>query len=150
MTYTFTLDYPLPTTYIPELSHGITSSNLWLWLAFFFRICTHTHTHTHIYIYMFKKKVGFGFKKKEKLYIYMCVCIYNKSMILPIVFHWGYIGLYVYGFQVVHSRSLEQVNIAIMFSFGFVYIKSMNKVILDLAHGFLWGYILNPRFAHSV
>ena len=46
--------------------------------------------------------------------------------------------------------SLEQVNIAIMFSFGFVYIKSMNKVILDLAHGFLWGYILNPRFAHCV
>ena len=60
------------------------------------------------------------------------------------------IGLRVYGFQVVHCGSLEQANIAIMFSFGFVYIKSMNKVILDLAHSFLWGYILNPRFTHSV
>ena len=29
-------------------------------------------------------------------------------------------------------------------------IKSVNKVILDLAHGFHWSYILNPRFAHGV
>ena len=34
------------------------------------------------------------------------------------------IGLYLYGFHVVHCGSLEQVNIVIMFSFGFVYIKS--------------------------
>ena len=62
-------------------------------------------------------------------------------MILPTVFHWGYmllsplgdifvyilnlrIGLCVYGFHVEHCGSLEQVNVAIMFSFGFLYIKS--------------------------
>ena len=67
--------------------------------------------------------------------------IYNKSMILPTIFRLGYmllsplgdifvyilnlrIGLFVYGFHVVHCGSLEQVNIAIMFSFRFVYIKS--------------------------
>ena len=34
------------------------------------------------------------------------------------------IGLCVFGFHIVHCGPLEQVNIAIMFSFRFVYIKS--------------------------
>ena len=38
MTYTFMLDCPLPTKYIIELSHGITSSNLYIWLTFCFWI----------------------------------------------------------------------------------------------------------------
>ena len=72
---------------------------------------------------------------------YIYIYIYNKSMILPTIFRLGYmllsplgdifvyilnlrIGLFVYGFHVVHCGSLEQVNIAITSSFGFVYITS--------------------------
>ena len=61
------------------------------------------------------------------IYIY----IYNKSMILPIVFHWGYMLLnplgdiyaYILNPRIGHCASLEQVNFAITFSFGYVYVN---------------------------
>ena len=92
-------------------------------------------------VYSWIEPWNYKFSSIIRAYILFRTYVYNNSMIFTTIFHWGYmllsllgdifvcilsirIGLCVYDFHVVHCGSLEQVNIAITSSFGFVYIKS--------------------------